>query len=77
MKKKKKKKKNCIRLEKIRTKCEAGVPFFGSVYMNWEKINTQGQVTPKLKVGSGKNSNLSEVLCLFYLSASLMKSQQK
>ena len=34
---------------------------------------TKGEVTPKSIVRSGRNSNSSEILCLFRLSASLIK----
>ena len=35
----------------------------------------QGQVTPKWVVWSGPKSNPSELLCLFWLSATLMTSR--
>lgn len=38
-------------------------------------FNTQGQVTPKLMVGSGKNFKLPEILYLFWLPARFMKIQ--
>ena len=36
-------------------------------------FNNQGQITPNRLVRSGQNSNLSETLCLYRLSASLTK----
>ena len=40
-------------------------------------FNAQKQVTPKLKVRSGWNSNSSEILCLSWSSASLMRTRSK
>ena len=38
---------------------------------------SQGQVTPKRIVQSGPKTNLSEILCLSFLPASLMKIKYK
>ena len=38
-------------------------------------FNNQGQITPKWLVWSGQNLNLSEILCLSWLPASLTKIQ--
>ena len=38
-------------------------------------FNNQGQISPKWLVWSGQNSNLSEILCLSWLPASLTKIQ--
>ena len=40
-------------------------------------IRPQGQVTPKWLIGSGQNSNSSEILCLSWLPASLTKVWSK
>ena len=39
----------------------------------WHFGNHQGQITPKWLVWSGQNSNSSEIICLSWLPASLIK----
>ena len=47
-------------------------------YMTTENlILQQGHVTPKWLIRSGQNSNLSEILCLSWLPASLTKIRQR
>ena len=67
------------RLKKIQSKLKVLLyPQHFFHYKSMRKIfNTQGLVTPKLLVGSGPQLNLSEILCLSWLPARLMKIQSK
>ena len=56
-----------IKMEGTINRIRSNMRFFGF----------QGQVTPKRKIWSGRNSNSSENLWLFWLPASLMKIRSK
>ena len=45
--------------------------------LNMGVLGTKGQVSPKRIFRSGPNSNFPEIICLSYLSASLMKTRSK
>ena len=45
--------------------------------LNTDFSNTQGQITPRSEVGSGRNSNSSEILLMFLLLPRIKKIQIK
>ena len=58
------------------------------IHSNWEKMetpfspfkvngNAQGRITPYSVVRSGRNSNLSEILCMYSLPTSIKGSDKK
>ena len=48
-----------------------------AITQNIDFSNTQGQITPQSEVGSGRNSNSSEMLWMFLLFLRIKKIQIK